>query len=97
MIRLPPRSTRSDTCFPYTTLFRSLAASGFEKGGSDCGNQADYMANTPMSFQSFTLDDLNLIVTFDPEFYRRFMAATGVAKHLNLLEDRKSKRLNSSH
>lgn len=64
-----------------------LAASGFEKGGSDCGNQADYMANpTPMSFQSFTLDDLNLIVTFDPEFYRRFMAATGVSKQLNLLD-----------
>src|SRR3546814_1621276 len=26
MIRRPPRSTRSDTLFPYTTLFRSLAA-----------------------------------------------------------------------
>src|SRR3546814_4030192 len=26
MIRLPPRSTRTDTLFPYTTLFRSLAA-----------------------------------------------------------------------
>src|SRR3546814_6326626 len=25
MIRRPPRSTRSDTLFPYTTLFRSLA------------------------------------------------------------------------
>src|SRR3546814_2115431 len=25
MIRLPPRSTRTDTLFPYTTLFRSLA------------------------------------------------------------------------
>src|SRR3546814_13558014 len=24
MIRRPPRSTRSDTLFPYTTLFRSL-------------------------------------------------------------------------
>src|SRR3546814_10448268 len=24
MIRLPPRSTRTDTPFPYTTLFRSL-------------------------------------------------------------------------
>src|SRR3546814_12189838 len=30
MIRRPPRSTRTDTLFPYTTLFRSnrLAASG---------------------------------------------------------------------
>src|SRR3546814_17641699 len=27
MIRRPPRSTRTDTLFPYTTLFRSL---GFE-------------------------------------------------------------------
>src|SRR3546814_4023369 len=24
MLRLPPRSTRTDTLFPYTTLFRSL-------------------------------------------------------------------------
>src|SRR3546814_19367128 len=27
MIRRPPRSTRTDTLFPYTTLFRSEAAS----------------------------------------------------------------------
>src|SRR3546814_12686832 len=26
MIRRPPRSTRTDTLFPYTTLFRSLQA-----------------------------------------------------------------------
>src|SRR3546814_7957687 len=26
MIRLPPRSTRTDTLFPYTTLFRSTDA-----------------------------------------------------------------------
>src|SRR3546814_21059479 len=25
MLRRPPRSTRTDTLFPYTTLFRSLA------------------------------------------------------------------------
>src|SRR3546814_4694098 len=28
MIRRPPRSTRTDTLFPYTTLFRSLDAVG---------------------------------------------------------------------
>src|SRR3546814_6006242 len=28
MIRRPPRSTRTDTRFPYTTLFRSLRAGG---------------------------------------------------------------------
>src|SRR3546814_6590600 len=33
MIRRPPRSTRTDTLFPYTTLFRSPAAN-FEQGRS---------------------------------------------------------------
>src|SRR3546814_10489757 len=28
MIRRPPRSTRTDTLFPYTTLFRSAAYTG---------------------------------------------------------------------
>src|SRR3546814_15062174 len=28
MLRRPPRSTRTDTLFPSTTLFRSLAAAG---------------------------------------------------------------------
>src|SRR3546814_6385407 len=28
MIRLPPRSTRTDTLFPYTTLFRSAGTHG---------------------------------------------------------------------
>src|SRR3546814_2443897 len=30
MIRRPPRSTRTDTLFPYTTLFRSSCASVHE-------------------------------------------------------------------
>src|SRR3546814_14642002 len=30
MIRRPPRSTRTDTLFPYTTLFRSCAAAHIE-------------------------------------------------------------------
>src|SRR3546814_18326478 len=36
MIRRPPRSTRTDTLFPYTTLFRSRS----DAGG---GNPADAM------------------------------------------------------
>src|SRR3546814_10206271 len=31
MIRRPPRSTRTDTLFPYTTLFRSHDASAFDQ------------------------------------------------------------------
>src|SRR3546814_13887474 len=34
MIRRPPRSTRTDTLFPYTTLFRSTDASGKAVAGS---------------------------------------------------------------
>src|SRR3546814_3602319 len=32
MIRRPPRSTRTDTLFPYTTLFRSIEFAGTGKG-----------------------------------------------------------------
>src|SRR3546814_13558723 len=31
MIRRPPRSTRTDTLFPYTTLFRSVASNRLQK------------------------------------------------------------------
>src|SRR3546814_16106022 len=34
MIRRPPRSTRTDTLFPYTTLFRSECAGIFNEFGS---------------------------------------------------------------
>src|SRR3546814_7543608 len=41
MIRRPPRSTRTDTLFPYTTLFRSVAEHGLallEGGRIDVGD-----------------------------------------------------------
>lgn len=63
-----------------------LEAQRFEKGGSDCRDAGSYMAEVPLAFQSFTFGELNLIVTLDPEFYRRFLAATSVAKSLNLLK-----------
>src|SRR3546814_18007077 len=31
MLRRPPRSTRTDTLFPYTTLFRSLGPGGLTR------------------------------------------------------------------
>src|SRR3546814_2322983 len=37
MIRRPPRSTRTDTLFPYTTLFRSFAGMG--GGGTGEGDR----------------------------------------------------------
>src|SRR3546814_20060465 len=45
MIRRPPRSTRTDTLFPYTTLFRSLLAIAWDVAqnwqGRDEGASAD--------------------------------------------------------
>src|SRR3546814_2028894 len=38
MIRRPPRSTRTDTLVPYTTLFRSAASSS--SASASCGNSA---------------------------------------------------------
>src|SRR3546814_9061076 len=42
MIRRPPRSTRTDTLFPYTTLFRSQwrARRQPRRGGRGCAGQA---------------------------------------------------------
>src|SRR3546814_18805961 len=37
MIRRPPRSTRTDTLFPYTTLFRSLPPTGGGRQVTDIG------------------------------------------------------------
>src|SRR3546814_9079587 len=51
MIRRPPRSTRTDTLFPYTTLFRSSAM-----GCSDCASTDATRANTsPPSKPSATM------------------------------------------
>src|SRR3546814_2047734 len=49
MIRRPPRSTRTDTLFPYTTLFRSLAI-GTIRAPSDSTSAARAFASlTPPS------------------------------------------------
>src|SRR3546814_15499362 len=45
MIRRPPRSTRTDTLFPYTTLFRSLFV-GLLDRGPNClfdGNESQFV------------------------------------------------------
>src|SRR3546814_6704839 len=53
MIRRPPRSTRTDTLFPYTTLFRSLVAifllwlvTAFEIYGATLGPEPPASAGT---------------------------------------------------
>src|SRR3546814_8365970 len=48
MLRRPPRSTRTDTLFPYTTLFRSLSA-------EDAASEIDVAA-----FEASALADIGL-------------------------------------
>src|SRR3546814_8415553 len=45
MIRRPPRSNRTETPFPYTTLFRSLVRAGARRGPFD-GHQ--YLRSAPL-------------------------------------------------
>src|SRR3546814_6284852 len=48
MIRRPPRSTRTDTLFPYTTLFRSFFAGAidhFERNRFGNATMADLFAS----------------------------------------------------
>src|SRR3546814_4266312 len=45
MIRRPPRSTRTDTLFPYTTLFRSKVGRGIERRRKEvlAGHEHDHI------------------------------------------------------
>src|SRR3546814_7009790 len=59
MIRVPPRSTRTDTLFPYTTLFRSSSRPGAGSfvvvfGGIDVGEFQIGPVVEPRAFGAFT-------------------------------------------
>src|SRR3546814_15627790 len=98
MLRRPPRSTRTDTLFPYTTLFRSDARQ------AGCAARVDlYLAawgEGDAVLQPFGVGDkadldenaLQLDIMF------RAAVAVLVAEAGDALAiDRKSTRLNSSH
>src|SRR3546814_16926268 len=66
MIRRPPRSTRTDTLFPYTTLFRSAVIDGElvvenDAGASDFSAlQAELSAGRASRFVFYAFDLLHL-------------------------------------
>src|SRR3546814_18020889 len=97
MIRRPPRSTRTDTLFPYTTLFRSLGVvAGVEAGGELV--VGDLAGNLRVGLQ-----ELQEVAFAAPDFHRVALheavgvlaADTGLGQRQQ--QDRKSTRLNSSH
>src|SRR3546814_1416435 len=59
MIRRPPRSTRTDTLFPYTTLFRSFLQPGTQQVAAGCaiyGPQTLRVLTIGTGVYEFTLD-----------------------------------------
>src|SRR3546814_17800608 len=100
MIRRPPRSTRTDTLFPYTTLFRSadrdtlvghlaVLAPGGEVGEESaidvCSDRADVPAHL---FEEDGVDRLGCVELVEVPLE---------AQERHACADRKSTRLNSSH
>src|SRR3546814_3098247 len=65
MIRRPPRSTRTDTLFPYTTLFRSRQRGGFVI--MDEIYLGLYYGGTPQS--ALTLDDDIVIINSFSKYF----------------------------
>src|SRR3546814_9740285 len=101
MIRRPPRSTRTDTLFPYTTLFRSdwkrhhrELLRRFDRNGDgeidvqewDTARAAAIAEVRAAQLERSVQPDLHVLCK--PSDHRRFLIST---------LDRKSTRLNSSH
>src|SRR3546814_8223439 len=101
MIRRPPRSTRTDTLFPYTTLFRSQAeALGRLPGLADwcVAVQRRLGRTTEQQVQATGEDDhrQHLVQPLGGQVMGDDGAGEGTDQRANE-GDRKSTRLNSSH
>src|SRR3546814_12060633 len=97
MIRRPPGSTRTDTLFPYTTLFRShgdfasnIAMMLAKPAGLKPRDLAEKLiAALPQDAQ------ISKVEIAGPGFLNFFQNSDALAERLEA--DRKSTRLNSSH
>src|SRR3546814_16713360 len=99
MIRRPPRSTRTDTLFPYTTLFRSedvthnvrgIKSIPVELDGADVPALLEVRGEVYISVPDFTVVNEKRAEAGLPTFMNPRNSAAGAI-------DRKSTRLNSSH
>src|SRR3546814_15575365 len=95
MIRRPPRSTRTDTLFPYTTLFRSLYRSTFAPFGINRILSTGHLDRRSGLYSLLSLYRKDRGASFTDADKQRQKRAS---YHLfNAASDRKSTRLNSSH
>src|SRR3546814_14735939 len=111
MIRRPPRSTRTDTLFPYTTLFRSMPDSTMSKSplpglyivATPIGNLGDIGARA-----AAVLARADLIAAEDTRVTAKLLSHLGLRIKMTPYHDhsdertradldRKSTSLNSSH
>src|SRR3546814_13170064 len=82
MIRRPPRSTRTDTLFPYTTLFRSRLEGGLAVRGTEdvFGLGSSLRMNAAHEIDE-PLDRLPLRLLCQPEALQRLaIGAIGIGK-----------------
>src|SRR3546814_12328456 len=99
MIRRPPRSTRTDTLFPYTTLFRSnRRRSGVAKAQETLRTAGD---GRRFSFPTRRVRHLRrhrFTIGFSAfEKFEKPSRLDGGEGRESVGKDRKSTRLNSSH
>src|SRR3546814_20099365 len=91
VIRLPPRSTRTDTLFPYTTLFRSALVA--VEGESEVAGMLRAARSLELLCRLFgALEEHRMV-----EFHGKTTLSEIDAKRVAAAQDRKSTRLNSSH
>src|SRR3546814_1705290 len=112
MIRRPPRSTRTDTLFPYTTLFRSEGVTPDQIAALTDWQASDLFDNRECAALHLA-DDLALGFGASETTMARLQQVfsnsecvellvkgsfyCGVARIINSAGDRKSTRLKSSH
>src|SRR3546814_15562300 len=72
MIRRPPRSTRTDTLFPYTTLFRSrVAAAGVSSTIARQSTKLDASMKNTRRMNTTSISGVRLIRRRRPPLLRR--------------------------
>src|SRR3546814_14001093 len=110
MIRRPPRSTRTDTLVPYTTLFRSdeeglaIGEHGRQAGGDVTGQQvavgtevAGHLLQRCLEGHPSGLDRRRGVGGGHATSWSYRQLRDSTTGLLNRYRDRKSTRLNSSH